>query len=459
MNFKKFYGSTIQEARTKAQSAYGKDVVILETIQPKGDKDAAVTALTPRGANGSSASSSKSIFAYGRKDIKPKRTLKKEPEPAQTKANSSVQQSKKTSPGVSEELKQSEQSQAYGQTDKQSASRHFDQLIGDKDNNIPPADGNISRRSNALFNFDQKNRVTGNGVTNNDLRWNNVQQRLNSLEALLSEYLISVNLDFVTHPVFQQLLSNGVDVITISQWINDAVAAGHHPTDDIEVFALELKSVIEQSLVKKKQTKKAPHMAFIGPSGAGKTTTIMKLASMPSLCGGKKVALVSVEPFKDSPANVVLHQFAKDKNLPFFRIASNAEMSGALSELQEHFDTVFYDTPAHSVIPGKAFNQFWKIRQTLASVQPLDIHLVVNATLERRYLKEISSAEYPLDPDYLCLTHIDETKWWGHILPLAKRLGTDIRFLGTGSGSSDEDIRVFDPVWFTQKILNKNEGF
>lgn len=458
MNFKKFYGSTIQEAREKAQTAYGRDVVILETIQPENGKDAAVTALTPRGFNGNgtqASSPSRSIFSYNRKDIQPKRILKNKPE-TQAEKDASEQKSAlssgvtgKKSGGVIREEEPAGRRPSF---------RNFDQFVGDEEDGTPPVSANLSRRSNALFSFDHKNRLSGNGVTNDDLRWNNVQQRLNSLEALLSEHLISVNMDFVTHPVFQQLLSNGVDVITISQWINEAVAAGHHPTDDIEVFTLELKSVIEQSLVKKKQAKKAPHMAFIGPSGAGKTTTIMKLASRPALIGGKKIALVSVEPFRDSRPNAVLHQFAKDQNLPYFRITSNAEMSGALPDLQEHFDTVLYDTPAHSVTPGKAFNQFWKIRQTLASVQPLDIHLVINATLERRYLKEISSAEYPLDPDYLCLTHIDETRWWGHILPLAKRLGTDIRFMGTGPDLSDENLRMFDPVWFTQKILTKNEG-
>jgi flagellar biosynthesis GTPase FlhF len=149
-----------------------------------------------------------------------------------------------------------------------------------------------------------------------------------------------------------------------------------------------------------------------------------------------------------------LDQFCAEEDIPFYRVSDGIEVSKLMPKLVE-FDQVLIDTPAISLEKKTAFREYWKIRQILASVLPLEVHFVVNATLENRYFQEEYAVNHPLQPDYLAITHLDETHRWGHLLPFMKTLGCAIRFISL-SNEIPGGISAFSPTWFAEKLLKKD---
>ena len=279
-----------------------------------------------------------------------------------------------------------------------------------------------------------------------------IQRRLEQLESMLSETLISASLDYASHTAFQQLLQTGIRATTISGWFKRIMDTGLDPFEDREPFMYELAKMIRKSISMDYMQAAQPNLVFVGPSGSGKSTLIMKLATNTAFFGGKKVALVSVIPRNSTMKYSILELFAKDAGLPYFTVNDGIDVSKLMSKLVE-YDHVLFDTPSISLEKKTAFREYWKIRQILASVMPVEVHFVVNATMENYYFREAYATNHPLQPDYVAITHLDETNRWGHLIPFLKTLGVGVRYVSQGAEIPDS-IQAFSPTWFAEQVLS-----
>ena len=283
-----------------------------------------------------------------------------------------------------------------------------------------------------------------------------LHKRFDKLEALLDSTLISANLDYASHPAFQQLVHTGINTTVIAGWFSQIISQGIDPEVQPEQFMSKLAGIIRNALGEMTTESPQKFMLFVGPSGAGKTSLIMKLSQHPELMEDKKVAVATVYPQRknESPYYTILKPFCEDNDLPYFEIRKPKDVHD-LMEQWEEFDHVLIDTPSINLEQENSFRNFWKIRQMLTPLTPLEVHYVVNASLNRFYFKHSSATHHPIQPDYVAITHLDEVSQWGPIIPFLQEMECNARYITRGEaipGSVDS----FDPRWFAQRILQEN---
>lgn len=283
-----------------------------------------------------------------------------------------------------------------------------------------------------------------------------LHKRFDKLEALLDSALISANLDYASHPAFQQLVQTGISTSVIAGWFGQIIEQGIDPYDQPEQFMNKLAGIIRKALGKNEFEAPQKYMMFVGPSGSGKTSLIMKLSQHPDFLEDKKIAVVSIRPQnkKDIPYYTILKPFCEDHDLPYFEIQNGKEVNEHLEEW-DAFDHVLIDTPSINVEKDNAFRDFWKIRQMLTPLTPFEVHYVVNAALNRFYFRNSSATHHPLQPDYVAITHLDEVSQWGPIIPFLQEMDAHARFTSRGEGIPNS-LDEFNPHWFAQKILQEN---
>jgi flagellar biosynthesis GTPase FlhF len=280
-----------------------------------------------------------------------------------------------------------------------------------------------------------------------------LHKRFDKLEALLDSSLISANIDYACHPVFQQLVQTGINTSTVSGWFSEIIKGGVDPFDQTELFMAKIAGLLRDSLGKAVTKEPSQFMLFAGPSGSGKTTQIMKLCTHPDFMLNKKVAVVSIHPQSKSGDFYysILGAFCADNEIPHFEVKKGLDVSDHLEAWKE-FDHVLIDTPSLSIEQEESFRDYWKIRQLLTPVTPLEVHFVVNAARSKFYFANATAKNHPMQPDYISITHLDEITQWGPIIPFMKEMGCAARYISTGT-SLPTSLMEFNPQWFAQKVL------
>lgn len=447
MILKKFYGDTIKKARKKAFDKLGENCIVLESREASDRSGASVT-----------------VMLDGEKEEILKDPAKK------TNENSSSSYSRKDL--IPKSL----------DSVKKNISKSFDQFAGE--NNSTEQTTNKSKktqRDNPENDVSEKNqkRVSKkshlNGLQNRGMlqqeehsdfeqnlsdyldedhlskKVNALHRRFDRIEKMLSGSLVSASIKYVSHPVFQQLLETGIQAATVSEWFQKIVEQGIDPFEQNDRFMAELSKTVRKALSFADSNEPVKNMLFVGPQGSGKTSLIMKLASNKDFLSNKRVALVSVEPDDQAKHYSPLALFAQDHNLPFYTVGNAMDVNQLLSESNE-FDHLLFDSIPLSLDQQQAFRAFWNVRQILASVTPIEIHFTINATLRQCYFTNDYAQKYIIQPDFVAITHLDETKQWGHLVPFINGLGKNVRYASLGA-RVPEGIRLFKNEWFAENIL------
>ncbi len=173
--------------------------------------------------------------------------------------------------------------------------------------------------------------------------------------------------------------------------------------------------------------KDARVISFIGPTGAGKTTTVAKLAAMAKLGHKKKVALLTMDTFRIGAPDQIL-KYAKMMEAPA-GIASTVDEAEVFLRRNQGADLVLIDTQGTS--PGKEGH----IRELQALASRLDglrFNLVLSVRDRDESLYESIKGLGPLPVDSLTFTRLDEAGTFGQMLGVSVRAKRPIGFLGTG---------------------------
>lgn len=141
-------------------------------------------------------------------------------------------------------------------------------------------------------------------------------------------------------------------------------------------------------------------VALVGPTGAGKTTTLAKLAVHPGAFGGWRVGLLTIDTFRTG-ALEQLEGYARVMGLPLEVVYASDEVGPALERLAS-CDVVLVDSPGRSP-KNPEQNQAWM--ELLTEIGPDEVHLVVPAPMR------LDAAVAALDSyDALGITHLLLTK-------------------------------------------------
>ncbi len=170
-------------------------------------------------------------------------------------------------------------------------------------------------------------------------------------------------------------------------------------------------------------------LVMVGPGGAGKTTTAIKLAADPSMrADARKVALLTLDDHRIGAVEQ-LRIYGSILNVPV-AFATSAEMVRQAWQAFQGMDWLMVDTPGISPAEPERLNE---LRQMLEPLKTKDVHLVLNACTREKDLARMVDAWKGFPIHRLVFTRLDEVGACGHLLNLLVRTGLSVSHLGTGS--------------------------
>ncbi len=168
-------------------------------------------------------------------------------------------------------------------------------------------------------------------------------------------------------------------------------------------------------------------LALVGPPGAGKTVSLVKLAVRYGL-GTKRPAQILTLDTQRVAASEVLRSYAAIAGIGFQAVETVTALSQALEEYRSK-ELIFIDTPGLApgdIEDGRDFATFFARRSVI------QVHLVLSACMKPADQRRVAAEYEMFTPSRLLFTHVDETATFGPLLGLSARTGKPMSFLGTG---------------------------
>jgi flagellar biosynthesis protein FlhF len=188
---------------------------------------------------------------------------------------------------------------------------------------------------------------------------------------------------------------------------------------------------------------------FVGPTGAGKTTTLVKLAGMLALEHKLRVGFVNMDTYRVG-AMEHLRIYADIMNIPVHTAYSAADLTLALSQMADR-DVVLVDT-AGKATGDEGYRQ--ELAEWVKTARADEVFLVLSVATGHRALREIVR-NYAFLPDYkLIMTKLDEVDAWGSVLHIRELAGKPLAYVTVGQNVPD-DIRPVDTKRIADNIVGR----
>ncbi len=173
-------------------------------------------------------------------------------------------------------------------------------------------------------------------------------------------------------------------------------------------------------------------VALIGPPGAGKTTTAVKLALHSAGFAGRSVGLLTLDTYR-AAAVEQLQVFAEIVGLPLEVAYDAAGVSQAMHRLSD-CDVVIVDTPGRGL--RGVLDLDWQA--SLAALQADEVHLVIPASMRADVAVAMRDALRRCRPTHALLTMLNEVPGRAGVTELAEALALPARWLSDGPGVPDD---------------------
>ncbi|MBF0264418.1 MAG: flagellar biosynthesis protein FlhF [Gammaproteobacteria bacterium] len=177
-------------------------------------------------------------------------------------------------------------------------------------------------------------------------------------------------------------------------------------------------------------------VAFVGPTGVGKTTTIAKLASRFALANKPSdMALVSMDSFRVG-AQEQLKIYAQLLRVPVYMVSNEAQLTKTLAGLKDK-RLVLIDTAGMHQNDVRMTEQLSMLRH---SIDDIKIISVLSASAQSHALHEVIDTFKHYDLDGCVVTKMDESSSLGGILSVMIENQLPLHYITNGQ-KVPEDIR------------------
>ena len=247
--------------------------------------------------------------------------------------------------------------------------------------------------------------------------------------------------------LYQHLNHQGVareDNIALIKLIKEKA----NPEQDL---LLEIRRVIEKYLGEAQPIilgNERKIVAFIGPTGVGKTTTIAKLSARFALDEKKRVCLITADTYRIAAVQQ-LRTYSEIINIPLYVVYNQTELLKLVNEDLKNYDLILLDTV------GTSWNdriQLGKLKKLMAQDIVDETHLIISLNTKSKVINEIINEFSILSPDKLLLTKLDESAAFGDIINLKSKYNLPLSYITFGQDVPD-DIRPAAATSLTDYLL------
>ena len=193
-------------------------------------------------------------------------------------------------------------------------------------------------------------------------------------------------------------------------------------------------------------------LVFAGPPGAGKTTTLTKIAIQEFLARRASVRIISVDPYRVA-AHDRLRNFAGILGTGFTAASTMREFIEAVEEHRGR-NVLLIDTPGYS---GNDFEGARDLSGFLARLNHKEVHLVLPASMKRADLAGCLRRFEEFKPDCLLFTKLDETESFGALISTAIESGKPLSFFTNGQ-SIPEDLEAANPEAVLEPLFTRERA-
>ncbi|KAL3948714.1 signal recognition particle protein [Lentilactobacillus hilgardii] len=236
------------------------------------------------------------------------------------------------------------------------------------------------------------------------------------------------------------------------------VLEGLNPSQQIvKIVDEELTKTMGQEAVPLNKSEKIPTVIMMsGLQGAGKTTTVGKLALKLKNEQNARPLLIADDVYR--PAAIEqLQTVGQQVDVPVFQLGTDVDpveiaKRGLEKAKEDHNDYVIIDTAGRLQIDEKLMDELGNIKK---AVNPDEILLVIDAMTGQNAVATAEGFDKTLDVTGVVLTKLDGDTRGGAALSIRAVTGKPIKFVG--QGEKMEELDVFHPDRMASRILGMGD--
>ena len=324
-----------------------------------------------------------------------------------------------------------------------------------------PADIPAAKKLNSAYNTGgaDKNQKTKPAAINSE-QLEHLDKRIDTIDAMLSDFIEKFT--FVKREITYDY-PDGVQELLL-RMIDDQVREelAHSLAKQTEQMlrnqpdssAAEILEhlILEQlgrpePILHKKFTQKV--ILVMGPTGVGKTTTIVKLAADFSVKQKKKVGIINTDTYRIG-AQEQLQTYTDILDIPLQVVYWTDDLEAALSSMSDR-DVIFIDTAGKR--PGDEQHKE-EILKMIRILKPEDTLLCLSASTGFASIKEVVDTYGFVNEYKLLITKLDETKYRGTLLNISWYTQKPLAYVTTGQNVPD-DIEIVDVEAIAKQIVRE----
>lgn len=249
------------------------------------------------------------------------------------------------------------------------------------------------------------------------------------------------------------LLDAGINEETARSLLEEAERANPGITDEAEA-AQALRAVIAGRIpcaggLLPKQNGRAAVIAFVGPSGVGKSSCLFKLA----LRHFREMRVAIINEDIQRPA--AQHQFdnvGRLFGLPLVKASAPDEIADAVRDLQE-YDLILIDTAGRSPRDKKAIAGLGALLKTAGADE---IHLHLSGVSSEHAMRTCLVNFRPTHYNRIVFTKLDESTSFGALINVSHLFDQGLSYLTTGPDSIPH-IQDADSAYIADLVLGERE--